>query len=344
MMQQYLAIKQEYQDALLLFRMGDFFELFFEDAQIAAPILEVVLTARGKHLADEIPMCGVPVHAAELYTAKLVKAGHKVAICEQLESPQEAKKRGAKAVVKREVVRVITAGTILEESLLSSATEAQNLVSIHIDKKSCYICICDLSTGHSSFLPSTLEKLESDVSRFSPKEIIIADKSYAMDGLRDPLKNFKSILSFRADHIFTKRKALMILANNFQNTLSLQAPLPDGATIAFGAIVEYATYALKNSIPNISYPRTLEPKKYMDIDASTIRNLEIFGSNNQNNKNLFQLINKTHTPMGGRLLFFHFNHPLIDKSAIESRLSSVDCLIQNTLLNQTICTLIKKSF
>ncbi len=146
MMQQYLSIKAEHQDCLLFYRLGDFYELFFEDATIAAPILDVVLTKRGKSEDDHIPMCGVPYHSSNPYIAKLLKAGFKIAVCEQLESPAEAKKRGPKSVVRREVVRIITPGTILEDHLLES-NQDQNLVGIHLLDDDLSISSVDITTG-----------------------------------------------------------------------------------------------------------------------------------------------------------------------------------------------------
>ena len=179
MMAQYLATKSKYPGCILLFRMGDFFEMFFDDAKNASAILNIALTSRGKHLDQDIPMCGIPVAALDNYVGKLVKYGYKVAICDQMEDPQEAKKRGYKAVVKRDVTRILTAGTIIEDSLLSS-NQNNYLMAVmpEINKKTSEIktvslSVIDISTG--DFLVNTVvrEEFMSTVEMYNPKEIIL---------------------------------------------------------------------------------------------------------------------------------------------------------------------------
>src|SRR5688500_3342860 len=169
MMAQYLALKAEAGDCLLFYRMGDFFELFFDDAKIAAQILDIALTSRGEHGGAPIPMCGVPVHSAEGYLARLIKAGCRVAIAEQVESPEEARKRGAKALVARDIVRFVTAGTLTEEALLEPR-HANVLVAVCDVRGTCGIAACDISTGRFELEECSGEGLAAALARLAPSE------------------------------------------------------------------------------------------------------------------------------------------------------------------------------
>ena len=173
MMNQYLRIKSEYKDALLFYRMGDFYELFFEDAEIASAALNITLTKRGKHKNLDIPMCGVPYHSSENYLNNLIRQGHKVAVCEQLEKPEEAKKRGYKAVVNRDVVRLITPGTLTEETLLH---EQKNnfLLSLNLNDSLCGVAWLDISTGEFNVTSFGFHDLNSFLIRVSPREVLVS--------------------------------------------------------------------------------------------------------------------------------------------------------------------------
>ena len=176
MMAQYLAVKAKHPDVLLFYRMGDFYELFFADAEKASAALAIALTKRGKHLGEDIPMCGVPVHAVDHYLQKLIRQGHKVAICEQLEDPAEAKRRGSKAVVKRDVVRLITPGTLTEETLLD--TRASNYLaclSILKGQGATALAFADISTGEFAVMPTEAARLSTDLARLQPSEVIVPD-------------------------------------------------------------------------------------------------------------------------------------------------------------------------
>ena len=169
-MQQYFAIKSRYPECLLFYRMGDFYELFFEDAVTASGILDIALTKRGKHAGDEIPMCGVPVHAAEAYLPKLIASGLKIAICEQLETPEEAKKRGYKEVVRRDVVRIVTPGTITEESLLAPSN-AHYLAALALGAQACAVAWLDLTTGEFNVSGIANVQLPSMLARIQPSGV-----------------------------------------------------------------------------------------------------------------------------------------------------------------------------
>ena len=172
MMQQFLEIKAEYPDCMLFYRMGDFYELFFEDAEQAAGALDITLTKRGKHQGEDIPMAGVPVHASEMYLSRLIRKGFKVAVCEQTEDPAEAKKRGSKSVVRREVIRLVTPGTITEENLLD-ARAANYLVALGRAQADLSLAVVEISTGEFFILPTKPGRLDADLARLNPGELLL---------------------------------------------------------------------------------------------------------------------------------------------------------------------------
>src|ERR1700753_482149 len=193
MMAQYLTLKAAHPDYLLFYRMGDFYELFFADAAKAAEALDIALTKRGRHLGEDIPMCGGPVATAEAYLEKLIRKGHRVAVCEQTEDPAEAKKRGAKSVVKREVVRLVTPGTLTEDALLEA--RASNLLgSLGRSGADFAIASADMSTGEFSVAALTREEIATELARLSPKELLLPDARLAQGGLAALVKSLGSPL------------------------------------------------------------------------------------------------------------------------------------------------------
>ena len=201
-MQQYLDIKFANLECMLLFRMGDFYELFYEDATVAAKILGLALTRRGKTGDDEIPMCGVPFHALENYLNKLLEEGFKVAICEQMETPEEARKRGGyKAVVRREVSRIITPGTLIEESLLDS-NKPNYLASIVIEKNNSAICYLDLSTSKIFVVDIPPDQIINEITRIKPSEVLLSDKSRSEILSSNIETALNSRISFQVDSFF----------------------------------------------------------------------------------------------------------------------------------------------
>ena len=187
-MAQFIVLKQANPGSLLFFRMGDFYELFFEDAEVAARALGITLTKRGKHLGQDIPMCGVPVHAADAYLQKLIRLGHRVAVCEQLEDPAEAKKRGSKSVVKRDIVRMVTPGTLTEDNLLNSRSN-NFLASLTRSKTTGDIAVAwaDISSGEFAVMTSQTHRLGADLMRLDPREIVIPESLVADPDISDLL-------------------------------------------------------------------------------------------------------------------------------------------------------------
>jgi DNA mismatch repair protein MutS len=342
MMQQYLNIKAEHLDCLLFYRLGDFYELFFDDATAAAPVLDIVLTKRGKQKEEAIPMCGVPYHSCNTYFAKLLKAGFKVAICEQLESPEEAKKRGAKSVVKREVVRIITPGTIIEDNMLESKSE-QLLVAIQVEGEKLNLACADITTGRLMLQKISKPSLGSELARLRPSEIVLSDNAFSNSLIKQALEPYKSLLSLRADVLFSNNR-LHEKIKQFYNILSLSAlgSLDEGELIALGALLEYISYTHKGAKPRLEKPRKLSSSHYLEIDIATRRNLEIMESiSGDAKKSILNIIDKTITPMGGRLFAHHLSFPLTSPAAINKRLDSVAFFISNLQLTEHVRELLK---
>lgn len=343
MLQQYLSIKSGHQDCLVLYRLGDFYELFFEDAIIAADVLGISLTKRGQHLNEDIPMCGVPAHASDSYIEKLVKQGHRVAICEQLETPQEAKKRGYKAVVHREVIRVITAGTLTEDPMLSSKN-SNYLGAISLFEGKLSIAWVEITTGEFSFTTTSSASLSTELSRLQLSEIIIPEKLMQDIEVSSLLREYRSRIVLRADSLFSPSRAESITCE-FYNVKSLDGmPVIQKHEISsIGALIDYLKHTHKNNLPRLSIPKSVTSSNFMVIDAATRRNLEIDSDQYGNKKfSLRGVLDKTSTASGGRLLAYYLSSPLTDVSAINKRLESVECLYKYDEARGHIITMLKQ--
>ena len=275
MMAQYLALKRENPDTLLFYRMGDFYELFFEDAIAASAALDITLTRRGKHEGADIPMCGVPVHAADSYLARLVRKGFKVAIGEQVEDAALAKKRGNKALVRRAVTRIVTPGTITEESLLDA--RAHNyLAALGRAGGELALAWLDISTGDLSATPTEPGALDAELARLEPGEILVSEAVLAEPALYEVLGARKAALSPLPPLRFDSAAAEKRLTALYR-VASLEGFGAFGrAELAvLGAIVDYVELTQKGRLPSLRPPRRLEGAETMAIDAATRRNLEL---------------------------------------------------------------------
>lgn len=331
MMQQYLGIKASYPaEYLLFYRMGDFYELFFEDAKIAAEILEITLTKRGKIKGEEIPMCGVPAHASEIYLHRLIAKGYKVAICEQTETPQEAKKRGSQAVVRREVVRIITPGTILEDNLLG-ARENNNLCCIYAKNDEFSIAWIDISTGELYYSTAPLSNMSYELTRLSPKEILISEKLAADQEIINIFREYQKILTLRPHPIFEHTRANRNIEGVFKiSTLAGFGDFTLLETIAIGSLLEYILHTQKSRLPRISRPMKLDRTPFMAICNATRRNLELDSdASGSKTGSLKAMMDKTLTAVGGRLFSSQFLAPLKDPEVINQRLDNVSCFVNN---------------
>ena len=329
MMKQYFDIKEQYKDCLLMYRLGDFYELFFDDALITSRELELTLTGRNCGLKERAPMCGVPFHAANSYIAKLVAKGFKVAICEQIEDPKEAK-----GIVKREVIRIITPGTIdIDES--TNAKDNLYLASVYITKKTSGIAYTDITTGEFTALEvrdnHDNELLISELVRISPKEIIYFDET-SSDFIETYSKTSPGTYINTIDESYFKYSSCEdILLSQFEVTSLIPLDIQDKreVTIASGSLLLYLMETEKHASPQIKHLILKESGLNMILDRSTMRNLELLETQyNQSQKgSLLDVLDKTHTAMGGRLIRRFIKEPLKDSDAINKRLDAVETLV-----------------
>ncbi|MEX2630547.1 MAG: DNA mismatch repair protein MutS [Tistlia sp.] len=324
MMAQYWSIKRANPDCLLFYRMGDFYELFFEDAGLAAAALDITLTKRGQHQGEEVPMCGVPVHAAEAYLSRLIRQGFKVAICEQLEDPAEARKRGGKSVVRRDVVRLVTPGTITEEELLD-ARRHNYLAALGEAGGALGLAWVDISTGDFFAEPTTPAGLPAALARLDPGELLLPDRLLQPGRLAGPLEEWRDRLSPLPGARFDSENARRRLETLFEvGALDAFGQFGRAELAAAGALVDYVELTQKGKLPRLSPPRCLASGETLEIDAATRRNLELTRSLAGERKgSLLATIDRTVTGAGARLLAQRLAAPLTDPAAIERRLETV---------------------
>ena len=321
---QFLAIKAEHPDHLLFYRMGDFYELFFDDAVTASAALDIVLTKRGKQQDNDIPMCGVPVHAYEGYLQRLIRKGFKVAICEQTEDPDEARKRGSKSVVARAVVRVITPGTLTEDTLLDS--RAHNyLAALAQSGGELAVAWIDISTGEFCVAPVTPAGLAAELARLSPGEVLVADTLLQRSDLFETLGDWKAALTVLPPAPFDSAAGERSLKRVYGvATLDAFGAFGRAELAAAGALVDYVERTQRGQLPRLSPPARIEPGAAMAIDAATRRNLELVRTlGNERAGSLLATIDRTLTGPGARLLAARLSSPLTDPLVIGSRLADV---------------------
>ncbi len=314
-MRQYLQLKAQYKTALLFYRMGDFYELFFDDAKDASAILDIALTKRGKHVGEDIPMCGVPVHSHEMYLQKLIASGRDVAICEQTETPEEAKKRGGhKAVVNREVVRLVTPGTITEENLLTP-NQSHYLAALAGNAAGLSLAWLELSTGAFHVAALAPEQLLAELARIAPKELL------ASEAFAQQLADFPAKLTLQPGSQFDLRKAERSLCWHYGlANLDPLGELEPNDVAACGALLEYLNITQMAQLPRLDHPQKNQSKAAMLIDAATRRNLELTVTLSGSRKgSLLSVIDRTVTGAGGRLLASWLTSPLTDPVQICAR-------------------------
>ncbi len=329
MMAQFLEIKAEYPDALLFYRMGDFYELFFEDAVIAAEALDIALTKRGKHLGEDIPMCGVPVHAAESYLLTLIRKQFRVAVCEQLESPAEAKKRGSKSVVKRGVVRLVTPGTLTEESLLE-ARRHNFLASFAEVREKGAVAWVDISTGALHVIPCPRPKLGFELARIAPREVLVSETLEA--DLAEIVSESGAHLTGLARGSFDSTAAEGRLSQVFGVAgLDGFGQFDRAEMAALLALVDYLDLTQKGNIPLLRPPVKEALGGTMQIDPATRRNLELTASlSGGRDGSLIAAIDRTVTAAGGRLLEQRLSAPSCDLGVIAERHKAVQYAAEQT--------------
>ena len=340
MMAQYLRIKEEHPDCLLFYRMGDFYEMFFDDAVAAAAALDITLTKRGEHDGREVPMCGVPVHAADAYLSRLIRKGFRVAICEQMEDPTEARKRGAKSVVKRDVVRLVTPGTLTEDGLLDA--RAHNfLAALARAGRDLALSWLDMSTGDFFVQPlpgpaddGAAVDLAAALSRIDPGELLVPEKLLAAEALAPVLAEWRERLTPQPDSRFDSENARRRLETLYGvGALDAFGDFARAELAVAGALVDYVELTQVGKLPRLAPPRRLAAAAVMEIDAATRRNLELVRSlSGARAGSLLATIDRTVCGGGARLLAARLSAPLTDAAAINRRLDSVGWFAENTAL------------
>ncbi|MBQ8526279.1 MAG: DNA mismatch repair protein MutS [Clostridia bacterium] len=347
MMKQYFQIKEEYKDCILFFRLGDFYEMFYDDAITASRVLEITLTGKDCGQKERAPMCGVPFHSAEGYIAKLVKNGLKVAICEQVEDP-----KAAKGIVRRDVIRVITPGTANIDSVLTDASN-NFLACIYIDDDGCGISFADVSTGELLTTELTEELLENriynTIACFSPSELIINDRgSKHLSMFRELDKKLNFYSSYIEEHHFEETLSREIIAKKFGASVFASENLDEHLYClrSLGAILTYLEETQKTDLSHMNKIRFFSSDEYMDIDASSRRNLELTETLRDKAKkgSLFGILDKTKTSMGTRRMKDWIDRPLINETTINMRLEAVDELVNAMDIRCELTEALKKIY
>ncbi len=341
MMAQYLAIKSGHADYLLFYRMGDFYELFFDDAAKASEALDIALTKRGKHAGDDIPMCGVPVHAADAYLEKLIRKGFRVAVCEQIEDPAEAKKRGSKSVVKREVVRLVTPGTLTEDSLLE-ARASNTLASLGRAGGEFALASADMSTGAFEVCGIEAAELGAELARIAPSELLAPDSLLADETLAPVLKSLGPALTPLPPVKFDSNTGERALKARY-GIASLRWLRPGSARAelsAAGALIAYLELTQKGKLPALSPLKRIASKTFVSIDAATRRNLELTetlgGERLQGSLLATIRLDDPVTAAGARELASRLASPLTDVASIALRHDAVGFFANDSELRRRI--------
>ncbi len=334
LMAQYHKIKKENPDTILLFRVGDFFETFEEAAKNASKALGITLTKRANGKAGEVPLAGFPHHAIDTYLPKLVKAGFRVAVCEQVENP-----KFAKGIVKREVVEVVTPGVVFSDKLLEHKKN-NYLASIFFDDNSAGVSYCDISTGEFYTYETSILKLSEQIETINPAEIIVSKKQESELSALLARQNISVKLTKIDDWIFSDEYAKDILKEQFktQTLKGFGIENLSSGIISAGSILHYLKDTQKSNLTHLTKISLYNPTEYMYLDLSTKRNLEILYTLQEGSRegSLISVLDKTKTAMGARLLKKWINAPLRNKTQIDKRLESVEDFYKNKKLRQNL--------
>jgi DNA mismatch repair protein MutS len=341
-MRQYQDVKKSHPDCLIMLRMGDFYEMFYEDAVTAARELEITLTARGQG-EKRAPLAGVPYHALEPYLGKLIKKGHKVAIVEQLEDPKKAK-----GLVKRGVVRIVTPGTVVESSILNEK-ENNYIISLTSFGQDFAIASCDLSTGEFSTIKiEHYDSLISEIVRLSPAECVLPESLQVNTELIEKIKEAGIFINYLEDYYFRADRARDVLLQHFNlTTLDAYGLENNKLNIAVsGALIKYLLDTQKNSLTHLKKISLTNNSDKMLLDASTLRNLELLQNikDNTTRGSLLTVLDKTVTSMGSRLIKRWIKEPLLNKEVIEQRLNAIEALNSDVIVREEIITLLKNVY
>ncbi len=339
MMRQYLEIKEQNKDSILFFRLGDFYEMFNEDAQLASRELDLTLTTRdrGKSAEEQTPMCGIPYHSSDAYIARLIAKGYKVAICEQTEDPALAK-----GLVKRDIIRVITPGTVIDSACLDDR-RGNFLCGVFLDGQNAGAAFCDMTTGHTHVTAFSgddrLEHLYNELSRFSPAEAVLSADAYGNGALVSYLRDRLSCAVERGGNRFELRDAEKSICAQYGDEAFAHLPRSNpAAALALGALLSYLHETQKTDLSYIKDLEYYEQGRFMELDLSARRNLELTETIRAKEKrgSLLWVLDKTKTAMGARNLRAWLTRPLRDVAAIERRLGAVEALTKNTVAREEL--------
>ena len=343
MMQQYLDIKEQYKECILFFRLGDFYEMFFDDAITASRELELTLTGKSCGQEEKAPMCGVPFHSADTYISRLIEKGYKVAICEQTEDPA-----AAKGIVKREVIRIVTPGTLTSQSMLKE-NENNYLASIYIDEAGAGISYCDISTGemYASQLTGSMteDSLVNELVKTNAREVIINRET---DTIWEALKTSDVFLNVLNENYYSYETAQKTILRQFNTGALTGLGLEDKTqcVLSLGALLSYLLETQKQSLGQITGIRLYDIGNSMALDKATIRNLEITETlyDKQVKGSLLGVLDKTHTAMGSRKMKQWLKEPLNRVDEINARLDAVESLVDNILVRNNIKDSLKRVY
>ena len=333
MMEQYFEIKNKYKDYLLFYRIGDFYELFFDDAKLASELLDLTLTGRDWAESERAPMCGVPFHSVDVYIGKLVSAGYKIAICEQLEDPALAK-----GLVKRDITRIVTPGTIIEDSLLK---EGQNnfISAVSTESDAVGVSFCDISTGQLSATMFTgsdrFDRLTSEFATYLPSEVLCPYTEDELGRAGKYLVKQNSTITGNQSDRYDYNSCLELVQPHLENPVS---PPDEAVVLAVGALLSYISDTQKTDLAYFGKLNVYTDRQYLEIDVNTRRNLELCETMRQKEKkgSLLWVLDKTKTSMGARLLRRSVEQPLVNSNDINARLDAVGELADNFMLREEL--------
>ena len=346
MMQQYLDIKEQNPDSILFFRLGDFYEMFNEDAKVVSRELDLTLTTRDRNKPPEerTPMCGVPYHSCDSYIARLIAKGYKVAICEQVEDPALAK-----GLVERDIIRVITPGTVIASSMLE---EGKNnyICALFADEGEYGLCLCDISTGavHAAAFPANaegLDHLKNELGRFRPAEAILSEEAFALNGLREFLKERIDCLAQKLPQSrFDYEKSRLLVEGQFKSGLDTLPEGQKGAVCAAGGLLSYLYETQKTDLSHITTLSYFTAGQYMELDLTARQTLELTATLRSKDKkgSLLWVLDKTKTAMGGRLLRSWIERPLLSPVKIGRRQQAVGDLVEDIVIREELSATLRE--
>ena len=346
MMRQYMEIKEEYKDCILFFRLGDFYEMFFEDAKLVSRELELTLTGKNCGMEERAPMCGVPFHSAETYIARLVERGYKVAICEQTEDPASAK-----GIVKREVIQIVTPGTVISSSMLNE-NENNYIASVVADDRAIGLSYCDVSTGEirlTSIKGSGMaESLINELVKINAREIVLDETTGQLldaDNMKNITGAYFNVLAASYYEPYAVRSAIL-RQFDVSALLGLGIEEDSASEAALGALLIYLHETQKKSLGHIAQLNVYSMGQNMSLDKATIKNLELTETlfEKKIRGSLLGVLDKTHTAMGSRKLKQWIKEPLNDVTAINDRLDAVEALLDQVIIRNNIKESLKRVY